>query len=95
MAGDRPIDPPSDPMDSFIEEAEARWDAAMTIYEHWIEAGVHRHRGVVFGMLVEKLSDVGFSRKILEDAIIDQCDKLIQDLAERLYSEANSTNGYD
>lgn len=93
---DRPINPPTDPLDPYIEEAEQRWDTAMTLCDHWISAGVHRHRGVVVGMLVEKLTDVGFSHKILEDAIIDQCDKLIQDLAERLYEKAQDrAKGYD
>ena len=84
---DRPIDPPSDPLDSFIEEAEARWDSVFHSYE--------REGGAPLPHLVQWILAEGFSRKILEDAIIDQCDKLIQDLAERLYSEANSTKGYD
>jgi len=87
MAGDRPIDPPTDPLDSFIEEAEARWDSVFTHYE---EIGCSHLSTVVTWLIAD-----GFSRKILEDAIIDQCDKLIQDLAQRLYDEANSTKGYE
>jgi hypothetical protein len=94
MAGDRPIDPPTDPLDSFIKEAEARWDSVMT----WHQSILRSKRtkpSESLGELVTALLDDGFSRKILEDAIIDQCDKLIQDLAQRLYDEANSTKGYD
>ena len=87
MAGDRPIDPPSDPLDSFIEEAEARWDKVFTNYE---KLGRYQLPTLVTWLIAD-----GFSTKILEDAIIDQCYPLIQDLAERLYSEANSTKGYD
>ena len=88
MAGDRPIDPPTDPLDSFIEEAEARWDSAMTDYDGpW---------GYMLPVIVQRLMTEGFSHKILEDAIINQCDKLIQDLAERLYEKAkDDSKGYD
>jgi hypothetical protein len=95
MAGDRPIDPPTNPLDPYIEEAEARWDSVFARFEG-ISFGLSEgKRELLLLQTVEGLLDWGFSREILEDAIIDQCDKLIQDLAERLYSEANSTRGYD
>jgi len=95
MAGDRPIDPPTDPLDRFIEEAEARWDKVFTRLGD-IHSGLpEKMWRLLLLQTLEDLFEAGFSRKILEEAIINQCDKLIQDLAQRLYDEANSTKGYD
>lgn len=94
---DRPINPPTDPLDCYIEEAEQRWDSVFTEYERWVGSGIiHTHRSTVLGMLIEALCSKGFSRKILEEAITDQCDKLIQDLAQRLYErDRDNSKGYD
>lgn len=85
---DRPINPPTDPLDSYIEEAEARWDSVFIDYEGpW---------GYMLPMLVQRLITEGFSRRILEDAITDKCDALIQDLAQRLYErDRDNSKGYD
>jgi hypothetical protein len=90
MAGDRPIDPPSDPLDSFIEEAEARWDSAIIACDTRYGEDYRRS-----SYLVEVLIGSGFSPELLNDCIVDKSDTLIIRLAKRLYSEANSTKGYD
>jgi hypothetical protein len=85
---DRPINPPTDPLDPYIEEAEQRWDGVFTTYEALGER--------VLPDLVRWLLAEDFSRRLLYDAITDQCDKLIQDLAERLYEKAkDNSKGYD
>jgi nicotinamidase-related amidase len=84
---DRPTNPSSDPLDPYIEEAEARWDRVFAV---WDTGPEHRLPATMRDLLSQ-----GFSCRVLEDAIIDKCDKLIQDLAQRLYDEANSTKGYD
>ncbi len=88
---DRPINPPTDPLDPYIEEAEARWDSTLAEYEM-----SRLEPSLKLQFLLAWLMSDGFSRRILEDAILDHGDKLIQDLAERLYEKAkDNSKGYD
>ena len=83
--------PPTHYLDPYIEEAEARWDSVFTKVDATCLSGNTRLVYILAGLLEEC-----FSRRLLEDAIIDQCDKLIQDLAERLYERAQDrAKGYD